>query len=59
MENFKEKLRDGLKPLYEDLFNNLNIGFNRETDTAFVMNWGENFPTERNTGILFVGKRNE
>jgi hypothetical protein len=56
MENFKEKLRDGLKPLYEDLFNNLNIGFNRETDTAFVMNWGENFPTEMNTGILFVGK---
>ena len=38
------------------MFNNLNIGFNRETDTAFVMNWGENFPTERNTGILFVGK---
>ncbi|MDL2308370.1 uracil-DNA glycosylase family protein [Bacteroidales bacterium OttesenSCG-928-B11] len=56
MENLKEKLEQGLRPLYEELFNSLHINFDRETETSFVMQWGENFPANNNEGILFIGK---
>jgi hypothetical protein len=47
----KEKLRAGLSPLYEELLNNFN-----EDVYVFCAQWGEKFPEEKNTGILFVGK---
>ena len=52
MENLKEKLEKGLLPLYSELFPSLDV----EKETAFIMQWGNKFPTEKNTGILFVGK---
>jgi len=52
MDNLKEKLEKGLKPLYDELFPKLDV----EKETAFIMQWGDKFPIEKNTGILFVGK---
>lgn len=38
-------------PLYEQLLKTA-----KPNDCAFCVQWGENFPDEKNTGILFVGK---
>jgi hypothetical protein len=56
MENLKENLKQALATLYGELLNNPDMKFDRETETAFVLQWGDNFPTEKHTGILFVGK---
>jgi hypothetical protein len=56
MNNIKENLKQALAPLYDELFTSSDIGFDRKNETAFVLQWGENFPIEKNTGILFVGK---
>ncbi len=50
----KEKLREALKPLYASLLNNVSQ-FEGEK-AVFCMQWGKDFPTEQNTGILFVGR---
>ena len=52
METLRAQFKNRLNPLYDELFSDLNV----EKETAFVMQWGDKFPTEINTGILFVGK---
>ena len=51
MNGLTEKLKEALEPLYKEL---LKIA--KPTDCAFCMQWGKNYPTEQNAGILFVGK---
>ena len=48
----KEYVRQELKPLYEELLENNNF----EHVFPFCIQWGENFPSAKNEGILFVGK---
>lgn len=52
METLKEELKNGLVPLYENLIKQNSF----EDVCAFCVQWGKNFPTTKNTGILFVGK---
>lgn len=49
----KEELRESLKPLYTELLQKITTS---EDTYSFCMQWGANFPKEKNTGILFVGK---
>jgi hypothetical protein len=48
----KEKLKEKLLPLYENLLKNIEFNDIR----PFCMEWGNNFPIEKKSGILFVGK---
>ncbi len=50
----KEQLREALKLLYVSLFKNV-AEFDFEK-AVFCMQWGKDFPTESNKGILFVGR---
>lgn len=56
MVYLKEKLENGLKPLYEELLSGSDVKFDKENETSFVLQWGDKFPVEKNEGILFVGK---
>lgn len=49
----KESLKEGLKPLYAEL---LPLITTTTSVVPFCMEWGEDFPTEKNTGVLFIGK---
>lgn len=49
-----EKLRETLMPLYKELINSVS-GFNYYK-AFFCVQWGKNFPIQRNCGILFVGR---
>lgn len=49
-----DRLRKELKPLYEDLLNNVaELNYSKAT---FCLQWGENFPLEEHRGIMFVGR---
>lgn len=49
-----EILRKELKPLYENLLKNVaEFEYDKET---FCMQWGENFPFEEHSGVMFVGR---
>ncbi len=48
----KNKLKDDLKSLYGDMLKNNTF----ENVCTFCLQWGDNFPKDKNTGILFVGK---
>ena len=48
----KEFIRQELIPLYEELLDNNSFGY----VLPFCIQWGENFPSAKNEGILFVGK---
>lgn len=48
----KEKLKEKLLPLYEDLLKNIDF----DDIWPFCMQWGDRFPVEEKSGILFVGK---
>ncbi|MDR1104364.1 MAG: hypothetical protein LBK92_03295 [Endomicrobium sp.] len=56
MNNIKENLKQELALLYDELFTSANIGFDRENETAIVLQWKNKFPTEKHAGILLVGK---
>jgi len=45
-------LREKLLPIYRDLFSANTFG----SICTFAIQWGENFPTEKNKGLLFIGK---
>lgn len=47
-----EKLLSSLYPIYEDLLNKENLG----DICVFCIQWGNNFPSPENKGILYVGK---
>ena len=49
-----ETLREALIPLYKHLLKSVS-SFNNKKAT-FCLQWGENFPTKDNTGIIFVGR---
>lgn len=49
----KDILKSRLKPLYENLISKLNF---KSGLYPFCIQWGSDFPKEKNTGILFVGK---
>lgn len=49
----KEKLKERLIPLYEDMLKQMPA---EESLSAFCVQWGKNFPTKENEGLLFVGK---
>ena len=53
MNNLTEYLKEALKPLYKEL---LNIVQPTDSDSAFCVQWGKNYPAEKNEGILFIGK---
>ena len=48
-----EILRKELKPLYENLLKNVAEFDEKAT---FCMQWGENFPLEKHSGVMFVGR---
>lgn len=49
-----EKLRNELKPLYENLLKNMaEFDYDKAT---FCLQWGENFPLEKHCGVMFVGR---
>lgn len=64
MKTIKNRLKVGLKPLYEELFQHCNpycieweAKFSYEKAIVpFVMQWGSDFPSNDNDGILFVGR---
>ena len=49
----KENLKENLLPLYQNLLDKVKIKKNIYT---FCMQWGNQFPQEKESGILFVGK---
>ncbi len=50
--NLSKKLRSKIFPIYKEMFEQ-----NKFDDVCtFAIQWGENFPKEENTGLLFVGK---
>lgn len=49
----EEILRTKLIPLYRNLLNNLSTP---QKICTFCMQWGNEFPKEENSGILFIGK---
>jgi len=48
----KEFIRQELIPLYEELLDNNSFGY----VLPFCIQWGENFPSAKNEGILFIGR---
>ena len=52
MKISKKELKDSLLPLYDELLK----GNSFEDVCTFCLQWGENFPVDKKTGILFVGK---
>ncbi len=50
--NTISKLRESIFPLYKDLL----LSNNYKDVCTFAVQWGENFPQQNNTGLLFVGK---
>ena len=52
MEISKKELKDSLLPLYKELLK----GNSFEDVCTFCLQWGEDFPADKKTGILFVGK---
>lgn len=51
-ENISTKLREKIFPIYKDLFEKNNF----DNICTFAIQWGENFPSEKNKGLLFIGK---
>ena len=51
-----EMLKANLKPLYENLLGQENIKKCDYPKVTFCMQWGENFPFEERSGIMFVGR---
>lgn len=49
----KEELKASLKPLYAELLPKITT---KKDICPFCLQWGSNFPKEKNSGILFVGK---
>jgi hypothetical protein len=49
----EDLLRLTLKPLYQELLSKLT---SKNKLYTFCLQWGANFPQEKNTGILFIGK---
>lgn len=50
----KNRLKEALKPLYENLLKDVsNFDYSK---AFFCMQWGHNFPSQSNCGILFVGR---
>ena len=49
----KRILKEKLYPLYNDMLKNIS---QEEGLKPFCIQWGDNFPKDKNTGILFVGK---
>jgi len=51
----KDKLLSSLKPLYTEMMASITI--DEDVDLVpFCLQWGRSFPSEQNTGILFVGR---
>ena len=51
-ENISIKLREKIFPIYRELFEQNNF----ESICTFAIQWGKNFPIEKNKGLLFIGK---
>lgn len=51
----KDRLKEELFPLYEKLVNRVPDA-QKENYAAFCMQWGKQFPSNPNEGILFVGR---
>lgn len=49
---FEKQLKDTLKPLYKEMLNDIS----QKVTVTFCTQWGEDYPIEKNKGILFVGK---
>lgn len=54
METLEEQLRETLKPLYKEMLE--QIPPEAKNLSPFCVQWGKDFPTAPNTGILFIGK---
>ncbi|OAV64285.1 hypothetical protein Barb6_03320 [Bacteroidales bacterium Barb6] len=55
----KEELENGLRPLYSELLEAIGCYLEKNPDKhpcAFCAQWGKEFPEEKNSGILFVGR---
>jgi hypothetical protein len=52
MDNFEKELKEKLLPIYSRMLENNTY----EDVCTFCMQWGKNFPTKQNDGILFIGK---
>ncbi len=52
MKNLSSKLKDNILPIYKELFEQNTF----KDICTFTLQWGENFPQDKNKGILFVGK---
>lgn len=49
----EKTLKEKLQPLYDEMLKNIS----QEEDLyPFCIQWGNDFPKEKNTGVLFVGK---
>ncbi len=58
-EQLKEQLKEALMPLYEGLITQVNDRVKKvegEERTYFCGRWGQQFPMEPYTGIMFVGR---
>lgn len=51
-ENISIRLREKIFPIYRELFEQNNF----ENICTFAIQWGQNFPIEKNKGLLFIGK---
>lgn len=56
MQTLKERLKNELKPLYKDLLEHTADYCKDKTICPFIMQWGKDYPTDSNDGILFVGR---
>ena len=56
MKNRSELFKAVLKPLYFDLLNHAECVLDKQKYCTFCMQWGKNFPEEKNSGFLFVGR---
>ena len=58
MKGFDSKnLAEKLKPLYQKMLDEVGEE-NNEGNIKFCIQWGEQFPVEKNTGIIFYGRAN-
>lgn len=48
----KTKIFSKIKPLYDELLST----YAKNGDCAFCVQWGEEFPTEKGEGVMFVGR---
>lgn len=52
MQTLIEEIKNNILPIYQKLFTANTFS----NICSFCIQWGNNFPTEKNTGLLFVGK---